>query len=169
MRPLTGTSGDSAGFVPVAMMNASARHIISPLALSIFTVCGSTNEAAPFSKRDAVAGELRLRDVDLVLDHLLDPERQVRHGDLLLHTVVDAVDTLVQKAREVQHRLAHRLAGDGAGVDARAADHFPSLDQRDPSPLFRGVNRRPLAGRARADDHEVERLHGRGTLGSKRY
>ncbi len=31
---------------------------------------------------DAVARKLRLGDVDLGLDHMLDPEGQVRHGDL---------------------------------------------------------------------------------------
>ena len=108
---------------------------------------------------NAVAGELRLRDVDLVLDHLLNPEGQVRHGDLFLHPVVDAVDALVLEARQMQDRLTHRLAGDGAGIDARAADDILALDERDAPALLGGVDGCPLTGWSGADHHEVERLH----------
>src|SRR5229473_3421989 len=38
---------------------------------------------------------------------------RVGHGDLFLHPVVHPVDRLVVVAGEMQHRLAHRLRGDG--------------------------------------------------------
>ena len=81
---------------------------------------------------DAVARELRLGHVHFGLDHRLDAEGQVGHGDLFLHPVVDAVDRAVVVAGEVQHRLAHGLGGDGAGVDADAADHRAGLHNGHP-------------------------------------
>ena len=77
---------------------------------------------------DAVARKLRLRDVDFGLDHLVDAEAEVRHGDLFLDVIVDAVDALVLEAGKMQHGFAHGLAGDGAGVDAGAADDLALLD-----------------------------------------
>ena len=111
---------------------------------------------------DAVAEQLRLRDVELVLDHLLDPERQVRHGDLLLHAVVDAVDALVLEAGQVQHGLAHRLARDGARVDAGAADRFAALDERDTLAELGGLDRGALARRAGPDDEKLVAVHATG-------
>ena len=111
--------------------------------------------------RDAVAEQLRLRDVELVLDHLLDPERQVRHGDRVLHAVVDAVDALIQEARQVQHRLPHRLARDRAGVDAGAADDLALFDEGDPPADLGRLDGSPLAGRTGADHDEIETLHRR--------
>ncbi len=77
---------------------------------------------------DAVARQLRLGHVHLGLDHGLDAKGQVRHGDLFLHPVVHAVDGAVVVAGKVQHRLAHGLGGDGAGVDAHAPNHRASLN-----------------------------------------
>ena len=77
---------------------------------------------------DAVARQLRFGHVHLGLDHRLHAEGQVRHGDLFLHPVVHAIDGAVVVAGQVQHRLAHGLGGNGAGVDAHAANHLPGLD-----------------------------------------
>ena len=59
----------------------------------------------------------------------------------------------------MQHRFPHGLAGNGAGVDARPADHLPLLDQRDVFAGFGGLNGGPLARRAGADDDQVVALH----------
>ena len=80
---------------------------------------------------DAVARELRLHHVGLGLDHLVDAESEIRHGDLVFDVIVDAVDALVFEAGEMQNGLAHGLAGDGSGVDANAADDFALFDQHD--------------------------------------
>ena len=71
---------------------------------------------------DAVSRKLRLRHIDLGLDHMLDPEQQIRHRNFFLHAVVDAVDVLVMVAGQVQHGFPHRLAGNGAGVDTAAPE-----------------------------------------------
>ena len=65
---------------------------------------------------DAIARELRLGDIDLGLDHVLDAEGKVRHRDLFLDLVVHAIDGTVVVAGEMQHGFAHCLAGDGAGI-----------------------------------------------------
>ena len=99
-------------------------------------------------------------DVDLGLDHVLHAERQIRHRDLFLHAVVDAVDVLVVVAGKMQHRFAHGLAGNGAGVDADAA-HAPRAFSTSATrfPDFARLNRGPLPGRPRADHDHVEGLH----------
>jgi hypothetical protein len=62
-------------------------------------------------------------------------------------------------ARKVNYRFPHRLAGDGAGVDANAAKDFAFLNQRDILAGLRGLDSSPLAGRSRADDDQVVGLH----------
>ena len=123
-------------------------------------VRGIDEAGAPDDHLHAVARELRLRDVDLGLDHLVDAEAEVRHRDLFLHVIGDAVDALELEAGKMQHRFPHRLAGDRAGVDARAADDFPLLDDRDLAPALRALNGGALPGRAGPDDDEVVGAHG---------
>ena len=64
---------------------------------------------------------------------------------------------------EGQHRLADRLAGDGAGVEADSAYRAAFLDDRHPAAQLGGLDGGPLAGRPAADAHKVElvgRFHG---------
>ena len=104
---------------------------------------------------DVVARELRLGDVDFGLDDVLHAEGEVRHGDAFLHPVVHAVDGFVVVAGEVQHGLAHGLGGDGAGVDAGAADDLAHLDQRDLLAQLGGIDGGALAGGTGADDDQI--------------
>src|SRR6266567_4942224 len=71
---------------------------------------------------DAVALELVLDDPYFILHHMLDAEVQVRHGHFAFVAVVGPVEILVVEPGEMQHRLAHGLAGDCAGIYAHAAD-----------------------------------------------
>ena len=73
--------------------------------------------------------KLRLRHIHFGLDHMLHAERQIAHGDLLLHAIVDAVDVLVIEAGQVENRFPHGLAGNGARVDADAANYFAAFDE----------------------------------------
>ncbi len=107
----------------------------------------------------AVARELRLGDVHLGLDHLVDPETEVGHGDLFLHVVVDAVDALVLEAGEVHDGFAHGLAGDGPGVDAGAADDLAALDDRHLAAALGRLNGGALSRRSGADNDDVVFLH----------
>ena len=101
---------------------------------------------------DAVARELGLGDVDLGLDDGLDAEGQVGHGDLFLDPVVHAVDGAVVVAGEVQHGFAHGLGGDGAGVDADAADDGAGLDDGHALLHLGGGHGGALPGGSGADD-----------------
>ena len=154
VRPLIGTVGDAAGLVPVAMMMMGASRSACPREFSTRTCVASRKLAAAGDHFHAVARQLRLGDVDLGLDHLVDAEAQVRHGDLFLDVVVDAVDALVLEAGEVQHGLPHGLAGDGAGVDAGAADDLALLDHGHAAAALGALDGGALAGRAGADDDE---------------
>ena len=104
---------------------------------------------------DAVARELRLGHIDFGLDDRLDAEGQVGHGDLFLDPVVDAVDGAVVVAGEVQNGLAHGLGGDGAGVDADAANDGAGLDHGHALVHLGGGHGGPLPGGSGADDDQV--------------
>ena len=159
LRLFSGTFGDSAGLVPVAMTMAWPSRSVWPCEPWTRMWCGSTKLAVPQRQVHAVAGELSVDDVGLRLDHVQDPERQVRHGDLLLHPVVDAVDVLVEVAGEVEDRLPHRLAGDRAGVGADPAHHLLLLDEGHAFAGLGALDGGPLAARAGADHDEVVALH----------
>ena len=89
---------------------------------------------------------------------------QVRHGDAFLDPVVHAVDRLVVVAGKVQHRLAHGLGGDGAGVDAGAPDDLARLHERDALAVLGAVDRGALACGSGADDDEVVHSAHKGAL-----
>ncbi len=103
--------------------------------------------ATPMMQLDVVARQLRLDHVHLGLDHVLDPEGQIRHGDLFLDAIVDAVDVLVVVAGQVQDGLAKGLAGNRAGVDANSPNHLPPLDERHALAHLRALDGRALSGR----------------------
>ena len=107
----------------------------------------------------AIACKLRLGHIHFRLDHLVDPEAQVGHGDVFLDVVTDAVDALVLEAGEVHHRLSHGLARDGAGVDACAADDLALLDDHRLVAPFGSLNSRTLARGPGADDDQIVGAH----------
>ena len=153
--PFTGTLSDTAGLVPTAMMIWSGlQRRIGLRAFHVHLVrIDETGNAVHHV--DAVARQLRFGHVDLGLDHRLDAESQVRHGDLFLHPVVHAVDRAVVVAGEMQHRLAHGLGGDGAGVDAHAAHHLPGLDHGHALAHLGGGHGGPLARGPGTDNDQV--------------
>jgi hypothetical protein len=128
---------------------------IGTLAVGHLDVGGVLKAGHADQHLDVVARELGLGDVDLGLDDVLHAEGQVGHRDALLHPVVHAVDGLVVVAGEVQHGLAHGLGGDGAGVDAGAADDLAHLDQGDLLAQLGTVDGGALPCRAGADHDEV--------------
>src|SRR6185437_17125529 len=79
---------------------------------------------------NAVARKLRLRHVDFSFDDVLDTKGEVAHRDLVLYPVANAVDVLIVVARKMQHRFAHRFAGDRPGIDGSAANDLTPLDKR---------------------------------------
>ena len=90
-----------------------------------------------------------------VSHHVLAAVEQVVHRDVLLDGVAVAVDRALAQAGQVQHGFADGLGGDGAGVDADAADAVDALDERDALAELGGVERRLLPGGAGTDDHQI--------------
>jgi hypothetical protein len=72
---------------------------------------------------DAVSLKLMPGDVDLVFDHLVRAEQQVTHRDVVFNRIGRAVDAAFAVAGEMKHRFAQGLTGNGARIDADAADH----------------------------------------------
>ncbi len=104
---------------------------------------------------DAVARELGLGDVHLGFDDSLHAEGQVGHGDLFLDPVIHAVESAVVVTGEVQNGFAHGFGGDGAGVDADAADHGKGLDNGHALLHFGGGDGGSLPGRPGTNDDQV--------------
>src|SRR5262249_56729068 len=83
---------------------------------------------------------------------------QVVDADLLFKSVIRTVERSLSIARQIQHGLAKRFAGDGSGVQRHAADHLPTVNDRHAfAELGRG-DRAPLADRAAADDGEIKAI-----------
>src|SRR5208282_3099354 len=110
---------------------------------------------------DSVSRELRADHIDFGLDHMLRAERQVRHGDLFLHAVIDAVNSLVMKAGEMQNCFTDGFAGDCTGVYRRSADDFELFDKSRAFAELHRLNRRALSRGTGAEDDEVVTFHGR--------
>src|SRR5690606_2781210 len=100
--------------------------------------------------------QLVARHVYFVPNDLVCAEQQVGQGDVLLDGVRGAVEAALAIAREVQHGLAQRFAGDGAGVDAHAAHHRLALHDGHALVELGRLDGRPLPGRSRADHQKVE-------------
>jgi hypothetical protein len=66
----------------------------------------------------------------------------------------------------MQDSFAHRLARDGAGVNAYATDHFPFLNQRHPLPALGALDGCALSGGSRSDHDEVVLRHENDSLKS---
>ena len=108
---------------------------------------------------DAVARKLRADHVHLCLDHMLRAKAEVSHRDLLFHAIVDAVDALIVETGKMKDRFADRLAGDGAGIYGRAADHFKFFDERDTLAVLCGLNGGALSRGPGPDDDKIEFFH----------
>ena len=104
---------------------------------------------------DAVAIQVALDDPALVLDDRQLTVHQEADGQVLPQGVVDAVEPALAQTREIQRRLAKGLGGEGAGVDAGAAQVRRSLDQGHPLAEVGGLGGALLPGRAGADHDEV--------------
>ncbi|VAZ59921.1 hypothetical protein LAUMK7_02354 [Mycobacterium kansasii] len=115
--------------------------------------------AVPHQQVDPVAHQLIAYHVDFLADHMLGPGQQIGRGDPVLDTVARPVEFALIHAGEVEHRLAQRLRWDGAGVDADAAQHSATLDDRNGFAQLGRGNGRLLAARPRAENHHVVLAH----------
>ena len=162
LRPLMGTFGEH------GRLGAGGDHDVFGAVSLLLCGVGHPDRVRidkardPANEFDVVARQLRLDDIHFGLDHVLDAESQIRHGDLFFDAIVHAIDVLVVIAGQMQHGLAKGLAGNGAGVDADAAHHFATLHQSHAFAHFRALDGRALPRRTGADDDQIVGLH-RGT------
>src|SRR5690606_38115041 len=92
----------------------------------------------------------------LVLNEDYLAVHEVADGQAFAQRVVYAVQPSLAQAGEVERGLAQRFGGDGAGVDAGAAEVGGGLDQRHALAVVGGLGGALLAGWARANHDEVE-------------
>ena len=111
---------------------------------------------------DPVPLHLGADDVDLARDDLVAPEEEVVHRDVVLHGVGHAVDPALGDPEQVEDGFAERLGRDRPRVHADPAHHLAPLADSDLLAELRGLDGCPLPGRTRAEDEEIEHLHGRG-------
>ena len=130
-----------------------------PVTSRTATVWSSTKRPVPGEQGDVVAGQLVADDVDLAADHVLGAGGQVGDGDVFLEPVALAVQIPLGETGEIEHRLAQRLGGDGAGVDGDPTDHVGTVDDGDPAAELGRGDGGLLAARAGSDDKHVEVGH----------
>ena len=148
----TARCGGVRGREPVAMTMMGARTVIcEPSMRRIASSCARDEARAAAQQLDVIALELR--------GHV-----GVVRGDGVTDAVEQRLDGLVHEIH-APHALAHRvfaqrLARDGAGVHARAADLPVAFDDGHALAGFRGLDGGLLAGGSGADHDDVEDLDG---------
>ena len=70
----------------------------------------------------AIAGELVLEHVDLMVERHAQPRAEILALDVLFDAVGEAVEAALAPAAQIEDGFAQGLGRDGAGVDRDAAD-----------------------------------------------
>ena len=147
-----------AGSEPVAITIASAETRRSaPSRSTTTTVCSSAKRAVP-----SMSVTWLRRSWSRITARSRSTTWRVRSARSSIRIssfsrVVLAVEASLAEAREVEDGLADRLRGDRPGVDRRAAEMPPPLDQGDALPrLSPSRDRCLLTGRPGAEDDELD-------------
>ena len=154
-----GMSAGLAGTVPTAMTMKSAVCSIDRAGLLNAKPMGIDEAGRAEDHVDVVAGHLILHDLDFVLDDVIGAEGEVFDRDRLFQTIAGSVQIALAESGEVEHRFAEGFAGDGAGIDADAADDCFALDDADVLAELGGLDGGLLAGGPRADDEKIVMSH----------
>jgi hypothetical protein len=105
---------------------------------------------------DAVAAKLRANDFRFAGNDGADAEGKILDGNVILATVIIAVESADRVAGELEDGFSDTFAGDRSGVNADAADHERAVHDGNALAEFRGADRAFLPGWAAADYDEVE-------------
>ena len=160
VRSSNATLGGRAGRVPTAITMLSAVTVRSPAVAVVHLDRVRVGEPPGAGQdRHPVAGELAAHHVGLPADHVPGAVGQVGDGDLVLDPVALPVHLPLVQAGQVEHRLAHGLGRDRAGVQAHPADHVGLLHDRYPAIQLGGRDRRFLPAGPRTDDNQVVIVH----------
>ena len=130
---------------------------LSAVAVGVLDLDGVRIDEGPVAVEDVdvVAQQLMPHDVGLVAHHLVGPEDQILHADVLLGGVRRSVEAAVAVARQGHRGLAQGLGRDGAGPHADAPDPRGALDHRDLLAQLGRLDGRALTTRARPDRDQV--------------
>ena len=110
---------------------------------------------------DPVAAQLVAHDAGFAFHYLRDASGQIANRYAILDHVIVSVKRAMAESGEVKNGFAQSLAGNGAAVDANAADHVVSIDHGHALAELRCGDRAFLAGRPAPNDDEVvlNRMH----------
>ena len=159
LRPFSGTLGLVAGLVPTAMRVLRLSYTLGAARVSYANVRRVFETGGAGKHLDVIARQLRFGHIDFRLDDVLHAEGKIGHRDLVFDAIIHAINGAVVVAGKVKHAFAKSFAGDGAGVDADAADKFALLHHGDALAQLGGRNCRSLSGRARPEDEQVKYFH----------
>ena len=104
---------------------------------------------------DRIAHELVLQHLDLVVEGLVQAFDQVADGDVLLDPVTATVEAAFAPARQVEHRLAQGLGGDGAGMHRNPAQAPAGIGHQHTLAELGRLHGGAPTRRAAADDQHV--------------
>lgn len=107
----------------------------------------------------AVAGELVLQHLDLVIERDEQAAAQIVGVDLLLDAIGTAVKTALAPAGEIERGFAQGLGRDGAGMHGNTADTAAFLDDQNLLFELGGLNGGPSSRRTAADNNQIELVH----------
>ena len=125
--------------------------------IDIIETNGVPTEKARFGsdQLDVIASQLVAHHVDLMLDHPVGADQEILHRDVLLDRVGGSVEFAGAISGKLEHNLAKGFGGDGAEIDAAAADDGSSLDHSDSFVELRTLDRGALTGWPGTDHQEI--------------
>src|SRR5580693_1086411 len=92
-------------------------------------------------------------------DHHILAMHEILDGQAFAQRVIHTVEAALMYTGKIERRFAKDFAGDGAGVDAGAAEDVSAFNQSDAFAEVGRLSRALFAGRTRADHHKVIILH----------
>ena len=144
-RPRAGRDDDRVAGDPTALA-VDGQHLDLP----------RRHEARPApGDLDVVALDLLGHVVLVALEHAVEPVHQAAHGRVRRQGLAGQPGGPLLQARQVQGRLAQRLARDRAAVHALAADLALAVDQEHARPGLGALDGGLLARGSGADHHQV--------------
>ena len=142
------------------IFSACSRRVASDAVVTVDCVCAFEGGLAA-DQLDFVELEIFQDAAALHLDDFAFVVHEIVDRQIFFQRVVDSVQTALLEAGEIEGRFAKRLARDGAGVDAAAADDVGALDDGDAFAEVGGLGGGFFACGTATDYDQVEGVWGR--------
>src|SRR6267143_7049478 len=144
-----GTGGDEENF---AFQPARAERTGDGNAVRVFESGPAADEFDLVEReifQDALA--FHVHDFALVVHEIVD-------GEIFLQRVINAIESALLQAGEIERGFAERLAGNGTRVDAAATHVIGAFDDGDALAEVSRLGATLFTGRTAADDDKVESI-----------